>query len=79
MTARGWAAGLGVASLILYGLAFAYLLGIHAAQSTTYAEIMSHVATVDTVHVVPEPMHVGSTLGLHCYIERRDPSTTTED
>ena len=75
MTWRGAGGVVWVALLALVG----WLFGVHAGRSAAYAEMLPHVATVDTVHVFPEPMHVGSTLGLHCYIERRDPPTNTED
>jgi hypothetical protein len=75
MTWRGAGEVVWVALLVLAG----WLFGVQVGRSTTYAEMLPHVATVDTTYIFPEPMHVGSTLGLHCYIERRDPSTTAED
>lgn len=47
-----------------------YMVGDHRATKRLLPYIE---AKVDTTFVLPEPMHVGSTLGLHCYIERRDP------
>jgi hypothetical protein len=68
---EGWILFCSMVATAVFALGLS--VGVSYGRELAMAETAPLPAVRDTLFVFPEPMHVGSTLGLHCYIERRDP------